>query len=114
MSKKDRVKIIAEIGVNHCGKLHLAKKLIDVAVDAGADAVKFQTFRAENLNTVNAPKSQYHIDTTGNDEDQSWYELLKSQEISLEMHKEFFDSHIYPTGRVWKERVESGSITFLP
>ena len=79
---------IAEAGVNHNGSTDYGFKLIDIAVSAGADAVKFQTFKAENLNTINAPKSQYHIDTTGNDKEQSWYDLLKSQEISLEMHKE--------------------------
>jgi N,N'-diacetyllegionaminate synthase len=79
---------IAEAGVNHNGSTEYGFKLIDIAVSAGADAVKFQTFKAENLNTVDAPKSQYHIDTTGNDDQQSWFDLLKSQEISLNMHKD--------------------------
>ena len=85
------VYIIAEAGVNHNGDKKKAIELIDVAAESGADAVKFQTFKAENLNTINAPKSQYHIDTTGNDEDQSWYDLLKSQEISLDMHKDLIE-----------------------
>ena len=79
---------IAEAGVNHNGSLDYGIQLIDIAVSAGADAVKFQTFKAENLNTITAPKSQYHIDTTGNDDKQSWFDLLKTQEISMEMHKE--------------------------
>ena len=78
---------IAEAGVNHNGSIDVGKKLIDIAAHAGADAVKFQTFKASELNTKTAPKSTYHIETTGNDEEQSWYELLKTQEISLEMHK---------------------------
>ncbi|MDK2801632.1 MAG: N,N-diacetyllegionaminate synthase, partial [Clostridiales bacterium] len=47
--KKEGVYIIAEAGVNHNGDINLAYKLIDVAVEAGADAVKFQTFKAKNL-----------------------------------------------------------------
>ena len=77
---------IAEAGVNHNGSVELGKKLIDIAVDAGADAVKFQTFTADELNTKTAPKSTYHIETTGIDSDQSWFDLLKTQEISEEMH----------------------------
>ena len=51
--------IIAEAGVNHNGSISIAKKLIDMAVKAGADAVKFQTFKAENLVTMNAKKANY-------------------------------------------------------
>ena len=88
ISEKNPIFFIAEAGVNHNGSVEYGKELIDIAVEAGADAVKFQTFKAENLNTVTAPKSTYHIETTGSDSKQSWYELLKSQEISYEMHKE--------------------------
>ena len=77
--------IIAEAGVNHNGSIQIAKKLIDVAKEAGADAVKFQTFKAKNISTVKAPKAQYHINTTGNE--QSWFDLLKSQELTLEQHE---------------------------
>jgi N-acetylneuraminate synthase/N,N'-diacetyllegionaminate synthase len=82
---------IAEAGVNHNGDLNLAKQLIDAAVDAKADAVKFQTFKADDLNIPSAPKASYHIETTGSDKDQSWYDLLKSQEISYEMHHELIN-----------------------
>ena len=51
--------IIAEAGVNHNGSIDLAKKLIDIAYDAGADAVKFQTFKTDNLATKNAEKAHY-------------------------------------------------------
>ena len=58
-----KVFIIAEAGVNHNGSIHLAKKLIDVASDAGVDAVKFQSFKAENLATIYA-KAIYQKKTT--------------------------------------------------
>jgi N-acetylneuraminate synthase len=82
---------IAEAGVNHNGDLELAKRLVDAAVDAKADAVKFQTFKAEELSTINAPKAGYHIETTGSDSEQSWFALLKSQELSYEMHQDLID-----------------------
>ena len=80
--------IIAEAGVNHNGSLSLAKKLVDIAVKAKADAVKFQTFIADEIILKKAPKARYHIETTGSNKKLSWYNLLKSQEISIKMHKE--------------------------
>ena len=59
-----KVFIIAEAGVNHNGSIELAKKLIDVASASGADAVKFQTFKAEKLVSKNAQKAQYQKETT--------------------------------------------------
>ena len=82
---------IAEAGVNHNGSIELGKKLIEIAKEAGADAVKFQTFKTENIITKTAPKSTYHIETTGSDEDQSWFDLLKTQEMSKEMHIEMIE-----------------------
>ena len=76
---------IAEAGVNHNGSVELARQL-DAAAAAGADAVKFQTFKTENIITPNAPKSTYHIQTTGSDKEQTWFELLKTQELTREMH----------------------------
>jgi N-acetylneuraminate synthase/N,N'-diacetyllegionaminate synthase len=78
--------VIAEAGVNHNGDLSLARKLVDASKAAGADAVKFQTFKAENLNTTWAPKANYHVETTGNS--QSWFDLLKSQELTPKMHQD--------------------------
>jgi sialic acid synthase SpsE len=79
--------IIAEAGVNHNGNLDMALKLVEIAADAGADAVKYQTFKAEHIITRSAPKAQYHIETTGGDTTQSWYDLLKSQELTSDMHR---------------------------
>ena len=78
--------IIAEAGVNHNGSIDLAKKLIDVASNAGADAVKFQSFKAENLATKNAQKAMYQKETTNIEESQ--FDMLKKLELSTEMHKQ--------------------------
>jgi N-acetylneuraminate synthase/N,N'-diacetyllegionaminate synthase len=72
--------IIAEAGVNHNGDIKLAKKLIDIARDAGADAVKFQSFKAENVVTQKAQKAKYQKQTTGSSESQ--YEMIKKLELS--------------------------------
>ena len=79
------VLIIAEAGVNHNGDINLAKKLVDVAADAGADLVKFQTFNAERLATRTAPKAEYQTKTT--DEAQSQFAMLRQLELSMEMHE---------------------------
>lgn len=80
--------IIAEAGVNHNGDLALAKKLIDIASDVKADAVKFQTYKAENLVTCDADKAEYQKTTTGSDESQ--FEMLKRLEFSDESYEELF------------------------
>jgi len=80
-----KVFIIAEAGVNHNGSLELAKKLIDVAVEAGADAVKFQTFKANNLVSRCAQKADYQKQTTSTDETQ--YEMLKKLELDENAHR---------------------------
>ncbi|MCJ7791209.1 MAG: N-acetylneuraminate synthase [Dehalococcoidia bacterium] len=80
--------IIAEAGVNHNGDVNLAKRLIDVAKRAGADAVKFQTFRAENVVTANAGKANYQKETTGNGESQ--LEMLKKLELAERDFGELF------------------------
>jgi N,N'-diacetyllegionaminate synthase len=76
--------IIAEAGVNHNGSLDVAFQLIDVALASGADAVKFQTFKAEKIISVNAPKAGYQKETTGSDESQ--LEMVKKLELDEAAH----------------------------
>lgn len=71
--------IIAEAGVNHNGSIKLAKKMIDAAKSSGADAIKFQTFKTENLVTINAPKAGYQKRAVPF---KSQFEMLKSLELS--------------------------------
>ncbi|BAI79864.1 N-acetylneuraminate synthase [Deferribacter desulfuricans SSM1] len=73
--------IIAEAGVNHNGKLDLAKKLIDVAVEAGADAVKFQTFKTEEVISEIAPMAEYQKKNIGEEKPQ--IEMVKELELSF-------------------------------
>lgn len=76
--------IIAEAGVNHNGSLEIAKQLVEKAAAAGADYVKFQTFKTENLVTASASKAEYQIQNTGNQDSQ--FNMLKKLELSEADH----------------------------
>lgn len=81
----DSCLIIAEAGVNHNGSVDLARRLIDVAAEAGADVVKFQTFRADQLVTRRAAKADYQIENTG--EGGGQFEMLRALELSHPEHE---------------------------
>ena len=86
MMQPHKTFLIAEAGVNHNGSIELAKKLIDAAVMAGADAVKFQSFVASSIVTAGASKAEYQITNTGSKESQ--LEMLKKLELSHSQQRE--------------------------
>ena len=81
--------IIAEAGVNHNGSINLAKRLIDLAATSGANAIKFQTFKAKDLLIKNAQKTNYQIKTTGQIESQ--YDMIKKLELNLDDHRKLIN-----------------------
>jgi N-acetylneuraminate synthase len=95
--------IIAEAGVNHDGDRMKALELVDVAAESGADAVKFQTFRAEDVVTRTAPKAAYQQQNT--DAGESQFEMLKRLELGVE-------DHIALIGRCEQKGIEFMSTPF--
>ncbi|MCA9766659.1 MAG: N-acetylneuraminate synthase [Carnobacterium sp.] len=82
--------IIAEAGVNHNGSIELAKELIKKGAEAGVDAVKFQSFKADKLVTIHAKKADYQVTNTGNNEE-SQYQMIKKLELDYDKHQELMD-----------------------
>lgn len=85
------VLIIAEAGVNHNGSIDIAKQLVDKAVEAGVDVIKFQTFKAEKLVSKSAKQAEYQKKNIGNEADDSQYSMLKKLELSEQDHQTLID-----------------------
>jgi N,N'-diacetyllegionaminate synthase len=124
------VLIIAEAGVNHNGDINLARQLIDVAAEAGADLIKFQTFKADNLVAKHAEKADYQNQIT--DASESQYDMIRNLELTRDMHVPLIvycqsqGVHFFSTGfdtesidllvelGLEKFKIPSGEITNLP
>lgn len=109
--KSEKVYIIAEAGVNHNGELALARELVDRAADAGADAVKFQTFDAKKLATRTVPKASYQQRTT--DAAESQLEMLRKLELPREWHWELRERANLRGIEFLSTAFDTGSLTFL-
>ena len=105
------VLIIAEAGVNHNGDINLARKLVDVAADAGADFVKFQTFTADKLVTKSAEKADYQNQTT--DEEESQHAMLHKLELSRETHEALIEHCKLRGIQFFSTGFDTGSIDLL-
>lgn len=106
-----RVFVIAEAGVNHDGSLDDALRMIDVAADAGADAVKFQTFHADQLVTRRAAKAAYQARNTGADDGQ--YAMLKALELDRDAHRVLADHAAARGVRFMSTAFDLDSLAFL-
>ena len=103
--------VIAEAGVNHNGDLKLAFRLVEAAANAGADVVKFQTFRSHELATVEADKAAYQLETTGEGQDQR--SMLKKLELTFEQHLQLIDYSQACGIEFLSTAFDFGSIDFL-
>lgn len=108
----NRTIVIAEAGVNHNGSIDLAKKLIDAAVEANADFIKFQTFKAKKLASKTAKKAEYQ-DRNTNSENESQQEMLSKLELSIEDHNELIAYCQKKNIRFFSTAFDLDSVDFL-
>lgn len=107
----DKIKVIAEIGSNHNGDVALAKKMIDVAVECGADAVKFQTFKSEALVSTYAPMASYQKNNLGVEESQ--LEMLRKLELSQSDYMKLFAYADFKGVEMFSTPFDIPSVDFL-
>lgn len=108
----DNVLIIAEAGVNHNGSMHIAKQLVDKAVEAGANIIKFQTFNSEKLVSKAAKQAEYQQRNIGKG-DEGQLAMLKKLELSAENHQELLQYCQERNIRFWSTPFDMASIDFL-
>lgn len=109
---KNKVLIIAEAGVNHDGDFQKAIKLIDIAAESRANVVKFQTFSAESLVSLNAKKADYQLKNS-NDQDQLQFEMLKNLEMPKEWYPKLIDHCVKRKIQFLSTGFDEKSIDFL-
>lgn len=107
-----KVLIIAEAGVNHNGSIQIAKQLIDKAVEAGVDIIKFQTFKSEKLVSKTARQAEYQQRNIGKG-DEGQFAMLKKLELSVENHHELIQYCQERNIRFWSTAFDMESIDFL-
>lgn len=107
-----KVLIIAEAGVNHNGSLQIAKQLVDKAVEAGVDIIKFQTFKSEKLVSKAARQAEYQQRNIRKSDESQWA-MLKKLELSVEAHHELMDYCKERNIRFWSTAFDMESIDFL-
>ena len=108
-----RVLIIAEAGVNHNGSIEIAKQLVDKAVEAGVDIIKFQTFKAEKLVSKSARQAEYQKKNIGNKTDDSQLNMLKNLELSEREHQILIDYCKQKGVRFFSTAFDMESIDYL-
>lgn len=111
MRTEPRTFVIAEAGVNHNGSIGLAERLVDAAADAGADAVKFQTFQASQLVTRAAPKAEYQKRST--DATESQFEMIRALELPVAAHERLMARCRTRNLRFLSTPFDSGSLELL-
>lgn len=113
IAMQKRTLIIAEAGVNHNGSIQIAKQLIDAAAQAGADYVKFQTFRTEELVSKDARKADYQRRNMADEADDSQFAMLKRLELSPAQHDELIAYCAQKKIRFFSTAFDLPSIDFL-
>jgi N,N'-diacetyllegionaminate synthase len=108
----NKVLIIAEAGVNHNGSVNIAKNLIDAAVYAGADIIKFQTFKAEEMVSRDAKQAEYQKKNIGDGND-SQFDMLKKLELSEQDHEELIIYCKQKGIRFWSTAFDFESLDYL-